>query len=347
MTPMTTTRPEPTMPHRRAELLPGIVELMEHHRRHCPEYARILAATGHGPGRHYAALSDVPWLPVRLFKNHVLRSVAADAVSSVLTSSGTTGTPSRIHLDAPAARAHQRALLNTLRPVLGARRLPMLVVDSAAQARRGATRSARAAGVLGLMNAGRDHTFVLDGDDRLDVTALRGFLSRHGGEPFLVFGFTYLVWTRLIQPAQEAGLDLSGGILLHSGGWKRLAGQAVDAAAFREAAARAGLSRSHDFYGMVEQIGVVHVEGDEPGLLSPPEGAEVIIRDPVTWEEARPGETGLIQVLSTLPRSYPGHSLLTEDLGVAHRVDSRTRFTVLGRLPRAEARGCSDAGVAS
>lgn len=38
--------------------------------------------------------------------------------------------------------------------------------------------------------------------------------------------------------------------------------------------------------------------------------------------------------------------LLTEDLGVVHGVDDGTwpgkRFSVLGRLPHAEARGCSD-----
>jgi hypothetical protein len=38
--------------------------------------------------------------------------------------------------------------------------------------------------------------------------------------------------------------------------------------------------------------------------------------------------------------------LLTEDLGVVHGIDDGDwpgkRFSVLGRLPRAEARGCSD-----
>jgi hypothetical protein len=50
--------------------------------------------------------------------------------------------------------------------------------------------------------------------------------------------------------------------------------------------------------------------------------------------------------VSTLPTSYPGHVLLTEDLGVVHGIDDGDwpgkRFSVLGRLPRAEARGCSD-----
>ena len=61
-----------------------------------------------------------------------------------------------------------------------------------------------------------------------------------------------------------------------------------------------------------------------------------------------PGEEGVLQVLSPLPRSYPGHSLLTEDLGVLLGEDDcpcgrkGKYFKVTGRVPRAEVRGCSD-----
>ena len=74
----------------------------------------------------------------------------------------------------------------------------------------------------------------------------------------------------------------------------------------------------------------------------------MIVRDPYTFEELPTGETGVLEVLSALPRSYPGHCLLTEDLGVVHAVDSSTcgrlgkAFSVLGRIPQAELRGCSD-----
>ena len=60
------------------------------------------------------------------------------------------------------------------------------------------------------------------------------------------------------------------------------------------------------------------------------------------------GEVGLVQVVSCLPTSYPGHSLLTEDLGVIRGVDDPRLgmkgrfFEILGRVPQAELRGCSD-----
>ncbi|MEV3983722.1 acyl-protein synthetase [Nonomuraea sp. NPDC049758] len=326
----------------REEVLAGeLAALTERHRRACPPYRRILDAIGAHPP--YGRVADLPWLPVRLFKTHELRSVPSEAVFRVLTSSGTTGQrPSRVYLDREAAAAQPRMLAATLRAVLGERRLPMLIVDGRSVV-RGPALSARGAGVLGMMNFGRDHTFVLDEQGEVDAAAVEAFLARHGGEPFLVFGFTFMVWLYLLG----LGADLSQGVLIHSGGWKRLAEQAVDNDAFRRRlASECGLTRVHNFYGMVEQIGTVFLEGPDGDGLYCPDFADVVIRDPGTWREVPPGEPGLIEVVSTLPTSYPGHALLTEDLGMVHGVDDGhwpgKRFTVLGRLPRAEARGCSD-----
>jgi hypothetical protein len=164
-----------------------------------------------------------------------------------------------------------------------------------------------------------------------------------------MFGFTFMVWLYLYEAARELNLDLSNGILVHSGGWKKLADRAVDNAAFRRAFAELGLRRIHNFYGMVEQIGVVYLEGPSGDALYCPDFADIVIRDPRTWQEQPPGQPGLIEVMSTLPESYPGHVLLTEDLGVVHGIDDGDwpgkRFSVLGRLPRAEPRGCGDTFV--
>jgi len=334
-------------PAREAALLPEVVELTRHHWARSPEYRNILGALGHGPGDTYATVADVPWLPVRLFKHHVLRSVPEEEVFKVLTSSGTTGEASRIYLDKQAAGVQQRMLSATLQTVLGPKRRPMLLVDTRRLFTDRQSFSARGAGVLGLMNFGRDHVFVLDEHDRPDVDALRGFLTRHGTEPFLIFGFTFMVWLYLYDIARNHGLDLSQGILIHSGGWKKLTDQAVDNATFRRRfAEETGLTQVHNFYGMVEQIGTVYLEGPDGGGLYCPDFADVIVRDPVTWREAPVGTPGVVEVVSTLPRSYPGHVLLTEDLGVVHGIDDGAwpgkRFSILGRLPRAEARGCSD-----
>ncbi|GGQ74874.1 LuxE/PaaK family acyltransferase [Couchioplanes azureus] len=329
---------------REPRLLRQLTDLVDHHRERCAPYARILAADGYTAAD---SIAELPWLPVRLFKNLDLKSIPDDQVFKVLTSSGTTGEVSRIHLDRAAAATQTRQLGATVQTVLGPRRLPMLLVDSRGILANRHTFSARGAGVLGMATFGRDHAWALDEQGRPDLSAIRGFLAAHGDAPFLIFGFTYLVWLHLYDVARDAGLDLGNGILIHSGGWKKLTDRAVSPAEFRRRLAHdIGLTRVHNFYGMVEQIGTIFLEGPSGGSLYCPDFADVVIRDPATWAELPPGEPGLVEVVSTLPTSYPGHVLLTEDLGVVHGIDDGDwpgkRFTVHGRLPRAEARGCSD-----
>jgi len=324
-------------------LLKDLSALVEHHRARCAPYDRILAANAYSSA---SSIAELPWLPVRLFKNLELKSIPDDEVFKVLTSSGTTGEVSRIYLDKAAAATQTRQLGATVQTVLGTKRLPMLLVDTKAMLKDRRSFSARGAGVLGMSTFGRDHVWALDNDGHVDLDAIRGFLEKHGGAPFLIFGFTYMVWLHLYEVARDHGLDLSNGILIHSGGWKKLVDQAVSPEVFRERLAEVGLVNTHNFYGMVEQIGTIFLEGPSGGSLYCPDFADVVVRDPVTWRELPPGETGLLEVVSTLPTSYPGHVLLTEDLGVVHGIDDGDwpgkRFSILGRLPRAEARGCSD-----
>jgi hypothetical protein len=343
-------RPQYSVPQAQKEavLLAELTRLGKSHRERSPEYARLARVMfpGSADPQNLAAL---PYLPVGLFKERLLSSVPESEVFKILQSSGTTGqTPSRILLDRETAQLQTLALSRIMTSVLGPHRLPMVLIESADLIRDRRQFNARAAGLLGMINFGRDHFYALDTNLELLVPELKDFLRRFGGGPFLVFGFTFLVWTRFYQPLVEAGLDLSQGILIHGGGWKKLQEQAVSAADFRAALRKAmGLTRIYNFYGMVEQVGSVFLEGED-GYLYPPNFADVIVRDPYTFEEVAPGQTGVLEVLSALPRSYPGHCLLTEDLGVVQAIDSPAcgrfgkAFSVLGRIPDAEVRGCSD-----
>ncbi len=328
-------------------LLRELTKLNEHHRKHCIEYARLtdLLFPHAAPSR----LADLPYLPVGLFKERLLSSVPPEQVFKVLQSSGTTGqTPSRITLDRDTALLQTRALSRIMTHVLGQERLPMLLIESPDLIRDRKEFSARGAGLLGMMNFGRQHCYALDSGLNLRLTEVCEFLDRFGKERFLIFGFTFLVWSAFLRQIEPLGLDLSNGVLIHSGGWKKLQDEAVSPEEFRAAFRRAtGLTRIHNFYGMVEQVGSIFLEGDD-GYFYPPSFADIIIRDPVTFKEMPSGEPGIVEVMSVLPRSYPGHSLLTEDLGVIHAIDpaggSRLgkAFSILGRIPRSELRGCSD-----
>lgn len=337
-----------SQPERERTLLPELIELTERHRANSPGYQRILSSLGIRSDARYERIADLPWLPVRMFKTHELKSVPDDEVYKTLTSSGTTGSgASRIYLDKAAASAQTQELGATLQTVLGGKRLPMLMVDTIGIIKNRRSFSARGAGVLGMANFGRKHVYVLDEHDQPNVDAVKEFLAQYGDAPFLIFGFTFMVWQYLYEVAVEHGLDLSNGTLIHSGGWKKLIDRAVDNAEFRRRFAEdTGLRRIYNYYGMIEQIGTVFLEGPSGNSLYCPDFADVVIRDPQTWREQPVGKPGVIEVVSTLPRSYPGHVLLTEDLGVYNGIDDGDwpgkHFSVTGRLPKAEVRGCSD-----
>jgi hypothetical protein len=335
-------------------LLARLDALTAHHRAACPAYARIIAAQGYG-GQGYtdspaAGLAALPYLPVGLFKRLDLISVPPESIVTWLSSSGTSGVPSRVGLDRDTARRQSRTLAAIMRPLLGPQRRPFVVIDGQAVRERGDGLSARATAVAGFALFGREPLFLLDEGGRPDWHALLAYRQRHAGEALLLFGFTAMVWTVLVEAARRDGvtLDLSPALLLHGGGWKRLAGRAVGPATLRAGLARTmNLHDVRNYYGLVEQVGTVFPEC-AAGRLHAPAQAGVMVRDPVTLAPLPVGEAGLLQLFSDVPLSYPGHSLLTEDMGTVIGLDGcpcgwrGTHFAVHGRLPRAEIRGCSD-----
>jgi hypothetical protein len=329
-----------------------LTALTAFHRAHCPGYDRILSAVRLGSsaaGR--GGLEALPFLPVSLFKAERLSSVPDSAIVKVLVSSGTSGQlPSRVVLDQETANLQGRVLSSIVRAETGPARLPMGFVDHPGVVKNRAEFSARGAGLLGFATFGRDHTYLLDQEMKPSWDALSAFEERFGGGPVLFFGFTFMVWRHWVGEALRDGRSFSfpAGILIHGGGWKKLEDERVSPAAFKAALKdRFGISRVINYYGMVEQAGSIFVECPE-GHLHAPSFADVLVRDPGDLAPLPHGREGLLQVLSVVPRSYPGHSLLTEDLGVIDGEDDCLSgrwgkyFRVLGRAPRAELRGCSD-----
>ena len=334
---------------KRAFLSRELSELTRFHAAHCPEYAHMLHAFP--PIDPDADFESLPFLPVRLFKEYSLKSVPEEALHRTMTSSGTTGQQvSRIYLDRETSALQSRVLSRIMGEFLGKQRLPMIVLDSSAVIQNRAMFSARGAGILGFSLFARDRMFALDESMRLDAAGLETFLEKHAGESIFLFGFTFMIWQHFCTELRRLGYhpDLSRGVLVHGGGWKRLADQHITTGQFKQALLETcGLSRVHNYYGMVEQTGTIYMECEQ-GHLHAPVWSDVTIRRPEDFSVADVGQSGLVQVSSVLPRSYPGHLLLTEDEGRILGEDDcpcgrkGKYFEILGRIQRAEIRGCSD-----
>lgn len=327
-----------------------LTALTRHHRQNCPEYRRFLEALG-CPEDTPLEPEEQPMLPVGLFKQRRLCSVPQSEVFKTLTSSGTTGQQvSQICLDAVTSANQQLVLSRIAADFIGPQRLPLLVLDSKKVLRDRAMFSARGAGILGFSIFGSRSCYALNDEMQLDLEAVRAFVQQYAGRPMLLFGFTYIIWKEVVCALEERGeaLPIPQGILIHGGGWKKLAGQAVSPAVFKERVAKAlGVRQVYNYYGMAEQTGCIYMECP-CGHLHASVWSDILIRRPQDHALCPPGEPGVIQVLSLLPRSYPGHSLLTEDMGVLLGEDDcpcgrkGKYLAVTGRLPRAEVRGCSD-----
>ncbi|MBM6997250.1 acyl-protein synthetase [Paenibacillus sp. DXFW5] len=331
------------------QLLQGLNELTLHHIDNNAAYRAMLEKSG--SLQQSTRLQALPYLPVQLFKLMDLISVPQERIVKVLTSSGTTGQQvSKIYLDKETALQQSKALVEVMKPILGTQRIPMIILDTKSVLKDRRSFSARGAGILGFANFGRQHFYALNDDMSVDWEGLAQFISQHEGTQILLFGFTYMIWKHVYLEAKQKEISINFGdsLLIHGGGWKKLQDEAVDAATFKSELQRVlGIRQIHNYYGMVEQVGSIFVECKH-GHLHTPNFADVIIRDPITFEVLPNGQQGLIQVLSLLPKSYPGHSLLTEDLGVIHGEDDcpcgwkGKYFSVEGRIPKAELRGCSD-----
>lgn len=328
-------------------------ELTRLHRNNCPEYARMLDSVGFDADiiNNY---KDIPFLPVRLFKELELKSVPDEDIVKTMTSSGTTGQAvSKIYLDRITASNQQKTMVKIVSEFTGSGRMPMIIIDCPSVVKNRAMFSARGAGILGFSIFGAKKVYALDDDMNLDVGGLKEFLEKYQGQKILLFGFTFMIWQHFYKELvrlKDKGItfDLSNGVLIHGGGWKKLVSEAVSHDEFhRRLRTVCGLEHIHDYYGMVEQTGCIYMEC-ECGHLHASAFSDVITRRPFDFSECDIGEKGIIQVVSTIPESYPGHSLLTEDEGIIIGEDDcpcgrkGKYFSISGRLKNAEIRGCSD-----
>lgn len=331
-------------------LVRKLTELTQYHATCCSEYHGMLQAIGFDTGK-VKSYYDLPFVPVSLFKDLELKSISQDKLFKTMTSSGTSGQAvSKIFLDKETASNQQKTLVKIVSSFTGAARMPMLIIDSPAVIKNRTMFSARGAGILGFSIFGADKTYALDEDMNLDISAIEKFLEKHKGQKILLFGFTFMIWQHFYKELVrlKKKIDLSHGILIHGGGWKKLVSESVSHNEFNACLRDVcGIQHVHDYYGMVEQTGCIYMEC-ECGYLHASTYSDIVTRNHVDFSPCKFGEKGIIQVVSMLPESYPGHSLLTEDEGIIWGEDDckcgrkGKYFSVIGRLQNAEIRGCSD-----
>ena len=129
-----------------------LIELTEYHRCHCKEYNRFLTTIGYDRDK-ICRKEDIPFYPVRMFKEYDLLSIDSKDIFKTITSSGTTGQKvSKIFVDKETAMIQQKVMIKILSSYWGKKRLPMLVVDTPAVVKDRNMFTARGAAILSLIH---------------------------------------------------------------------------------------------------------------------------------------------------------------------------------------------------
>ena len=329
-------------------ILEEMNELTQLHVRGCPEYATLFS------GRSKAAtVEELPFLHVGLFKRIALRTEFDGVVHErTLLSSSTTGVGSRIVLDKASSELQRQSSTAILRDFVGDDVRPLLIIDSVKSLQQRGEISARVAAALSLRPLASELFFCLEKTDdicSLQESVVLDLLRKHNA--LLVYGFSWILWKawgerKWSSQIQEA-LAKVRICFVHSGGWKKLESAKVDRAHFDEGLLKyVGVgSKVVDYYGLVEQVGVIYPLC-KYGFRHAPRWGDVLVREPRTME-LLVGEPGVLQLMNVLALGAPYQNVLTEDMGIMEKGECLCgrrgpRFTLVGRMPNAEMRGCAN-----
>ena len=331
------------------KLIKLINNLNRHHYNNCDKYKRILDSLS-ASNTNLNSLEDLPFLPVNLFKTVDLRSVANNKILRVMHSSGTTGLQrTKIFLDKENAAIQSKVLTKIVSDFIGTKRLPMLIIDNKDSLLGKNSFSAKTAAIRGFSIFAKKMTFAMNNSNQLDVEKIKDFHEKYKDQDIIVFGFTYSVYKDFLSNLKKNDINITfpKGILLHGGGWKKMEGEKIDNITFKQLVGKVtSIKKVHNYYGLIEQTGTIYMEC-EKGFFHASNFSDIFIRKRVS-EKPVTNEKGMVQLISPLATSYPGHNILTEDIGKIYGEDDckcgrkGKYFKIFGRLEKSEIRGCSD-----
>ena len=327
-----------------------LINLIKFHYNNNNYYKKIL--NGLNYDLNNKKISDIPILPVSLFKKLDMHSVQSTKIIKILKSSGTSSsTPSKIYLDSTNSKNQTWVLSKIVENILGKKRLPMLIVDQNPKGVNRHSYNARIAAINGFSIFGKNITYVLNNKNQVDEHALKSFFKNFRNEKFLIFGFTNLIYQYLIEKKLNV-IDkevFKNSIVLHGGGWKKLESKSISNKIFKKKLKSIyNLSKVYNYYGLIEQTGSIFVECPKCSCFKCSIYSDIFIRDEnleIIYENKK---KGFLQVMSLLPTSYPGNSLLTEDIAEMRNdikcdcSQGGKKFIIHGRSKNSEIRGCAN-----
>lgn len=322
-------------------------------------YRQFCQRKNFDPHKKITSLTKIPPVAVSVFKDLGFRlaSVPKEELTLTLQSSATSGIPSTVMLDKTTSKRQAKAMVKVISEFIGNEKKPFLIMDIDPRSADRGLLGARSAAVTGYLKFSSKTGYFLKanalGISFFDIESIQQFLSEiSSDQPVVVFGFTYILYQNVLKTIQESGLKIllpQGSKIIHIGGWKKLENEKVEKNQFNKQLAEAfGVQPIDviDIYGFTEQMGLNYPDC-ECGYKHTSSYVRVITRDPVTHEVLPAGKEGMMEFITPIPHSYPGNVVLTDDIGVIENEPCPlgrpgNRFRIVGRMKKAEVRGCGD-----
>ena len=340
-----------------AVFVKALLENVEHHRRHCPEYAALLSNRGFSVDdvKTIEDIDKIPPIPTLFLKNHTMYSANPRHLMFQSTTSGTSGKVSVMGLDIPSSLRGLGMVVGTFftHQLVSCRPANYIILgyQPAKRNKIGAAKTAYAT-TFAAPALHREYALKDTGTDyELNIEGIKNALLRYAksGLPVRFMGFpSYFMF--LMKELLESGIRLQlhpKSMVLLAGGWKQFFSEQVDKPtlyAMTKEALGIGDDRIREFFGAVEHP-IAYFDCPHHHFHVPVY-SRVLIRD-TNFQPVGYGEPGLLNLLTPMLTSMPFTSVMTDDLAVLYPGEQcgcgirSPYFEVLGRVGLADIKTCA------
>jgi len=273
-------------------------------------------------------VSDIPFLPVEFFRNHKIIT-GERPVELIFESSGTADViPGRHYVS--DLKLYEESFFKTFRRFYGdpAGYLIIALLPSYTE-REGSSLVYMASRLIKASRHPRSGFY--NGKTSDIVNAINK--GKEEGSRILLLGVSFA----LLDLAENESADLSGVIVMETGGMKGRRKELTRSELHNILKEKLNVKTIHSEYGMTELMSQAYSSGD--GIFYCPPWMKIVIRDPQDPLSIfnTPGKTGGINIID-LANLNSCSFIATGDLGKLHEDGG---FEVLGRFDNSDIRGCN------
>ncbi len=271
---------------------------------------------------------EIPFLPIEFFRNHKIVTGSLPT-EMIFESSGTTGmTPGRHFVS--DLRLYEESFVRSFRLFYGAPEEYLIAALLPSYNEREGSSLVYMADYLIKMSNNPLGGFYRKNIEELVLMIIK---AKTRNQKILLLGVSFA----LLELAEKFSPDLSGVIVMETGGMKGRRKELTRQELHSILKQKLNVESIHSEYGMTELLSQSYSKGD--GIFYCPPWMKIVIRDaqdPLSLIN-EPGSTGGINIID-LANIYSCAFISTGDLG---RVQSDGGFEVLGRFDNSDIRGCN------